>query len=332
MFCYDQEPLLPEYNYELFQRAKRIRDDDGVRRPVILLNTERHSQAKNQILKEWGFVDCYYFFHIFAAADWFRGYQYCPGLVSPAERTVRKKFIAFNRITGNSRVYRSFFVAELQQQGLLDHGHISYSDRCPVHNNSYRDNIQDAVVKHGVSAEYAEQCILSLDQIPFPLRIDHKTNSSIPNGSPTLSAIDECMESFLYVVTETCFWEDKEHLTEKIFKPIVSRQPFVLLGCANNLQYLRDYGFRTFDQWWDESYDNIEDPVERLQAVVQIVKDICSRSDQELEQMLVEMTEVLEYNYQRFYSKDLLDQAWQELTTNLQQAVAQLPRPTVPET
>jgi hypothetical protein len=140
------------------------------------------------------------------------------------------------------------------------------------------------------------------------------------------------MESFLYVVTETCFWEDKEHLTEKVFKPIVSRQPFVLLGCANNLQYLRDYGFRTFDQWWDESYDKIEDPVERLQAVVQIIKDICSRSDQELEQMLVEMTEVLEYNYQRFYSKDLLDQAWQELTTNLQQAVAQLPRPTVPET
>lgn len=332
LFCYDQEPLLPDYNDSLFQVANDSKDDAGNSRPVILLNTERDSQAKKQILERWKFFDCYYFFHVFAAADWYRGYQYCPRLIAPKERTIRKKYITFNRITGNSRVYRSFFIAELQRLGLLEQGYVSYSDYCPVHNNSYQTNMLVAIEQHNLSSEYVTNAISALDQVAFPLRIDHKNKTAIPNGSQVLSAIDECMESFLHVVTETCFWEEKKHLTEKIFKPIVARQPFVLLGCANNLKYLKDYGFRTFDHWWDESYDAVQDPVARLQAVVKIINDVCQKSNAELEDMLADMNKVLEYNYRRFYSQDLLDQVWNELESNLEQAVAQLSRPMSQET
>ena len=332
LFCYDQEPLIPVFNHLLFEHASEVYDDRGKLRQVILLNTERQSQAKKQVLEEHQFIDCYYFFHVLAAADWYRGYQYCAKLTQPVQRKIQKKYIAFNRITGNSRVYRSFFVAELQRQGLLDHGHVSYSEQCPVHNNSYRTNMMIAKDLYCLSPEYVTESIAALDSISFPLRIDHKNKSHIPNGSQVLSAIDESMESFLHVVTETCFWEDKEHLTEKIFKPIVARQPFVLLGCANNLKYLKDYGFRTFDRWWDESYDAIQDPVARLQAVVKIINDVCQKSNAELEDMLADMSKVLEYNYRRFYSQDLLDQVWNELESNLEQAVAQLSRPMSQET
>lgn len=331
LFCYDQEPLMPVFNRPLFEHAQTHCDDSGNPRPVILLNTERHSQAKNQILEEHGFVDCYYFFHALAAADWYRGYQYCASLTLPRQRTINKAYITFNRITGNSRVYRSLLVAELEQRQVLDRGHISYSEHCPVHDTNYEINIRNAVDQFGIPTDYAEQCIQALDRIRFPLRIDHGT-TAIPNGSQTLSAINQCMESFLHVVTETCYWDRKEHLTEKIFKPIVARQPFVLLGCANNLQYLRDYGFRTFDRWWDESYDQIQDPVVRLRAVASIIDSLCQLTNRELERMLSEMNSVLEYNYRRFYSQDFLDQVWNELETNLEQAVAQLSPPTVPET
>jgi hypothetical protein len=134
------------------------------------------------------------------------------------------------------------------------------------------------------------------------------------------------MESFVYLVTETCFFDKKLHLTEKVFKPIVSKQPFLLLGCANNLQYLKSYGFKTFNRWWDENYDAIEDPLTRLKVVVNILKGICEKSNDELEQMLLDMQEVLEYNYNWFYSKEFLDLVWNELTTNLQAAIAQLKR------
>jgi hypothetical protein len=165
----------------------------------------------------------------------------------------------------------------------------------------------------------------------FPLRID-TGNNEIPNGSQTIGPHQQLMESFLHVVTETCFWESKKHLTEKIFKPIVARQPFLLLGCAHNLDYLKSYGFKTFDSWWDESYDSIEDPIERIKAVVNIIYDITRLSNDKLEDMLKEMNDVLEHNYQLFYSKEFVNNAWQELETNLTQAIAQLPPLTSPET
>ena len=66
--------------------------------------------------------------------------------------------------------------------------------------------------------------------------------------------------------------------------------------------------------------------------MVKIINDVCQKSNAELEDMLADMNKVLEYNYRRFYSQDLLDQVWNELESNLEQAVAQLSRPMSQET
>jgi hypothetical protein len=172
-----------------------------------------------------------------------------------------------------------------------------------------------------ISWDYANQAIANIATAPLPLRVDYKDQVEIPNHSFILSAVPETQESFCYVVTETCFWERKHHLTEKIFKPIVSQMPFLLIGAAHNLAYLREYGFETFGQWWDESYDTIEDPVTRLKAVTDVLETICSKSNAELETMLHDMQDVLLYNYNRFYSQEFVDSAWEELTENLRFSV-----------
>jgi len=320
--CYDQEPILDSC-VETFRQVKQMYSPGGDR-SIILLNTETNSKIKNKLLEEFKFGDCSCFFHIFAAADWYRGYQHCVELIDPSKRKIKKKYITFNRITGNSRAYRSLFVAELDKNNLIEHGHVSYSDTCPEHGH-YSTSIHEIIEKHNVSTEYVLACKTILDSITFPLRIDFKDTALIPNGSQTLNAIPEMMESFLHVVTETCFWETKDHLTEKIFKPIVARQPFVLLGCANNLKYLKNYGFKTFDSWWDESYDKIQDPVERIQAVVKIIKDICAMPEDELEATLRGMQYVLNYNYNLFYSKEFVQREWNNLKQSLTQAVVQHP-------
>ena len=315
--CFDQEPITEH----LETLIKKIRTDWGPGRNIILLNTESNSIAKNTLLSKYNIIDCYYFFHIFAAADWYRGYQYCADLLEPAKRKINKKFITFNRLTGDSRAYRSLFVAALARDRLLDFGHVSYSAVCPEHGH-YEHNILATVAKYNVSADYVIRARYHLDRIKQQLRIDKKEDI-ISNGSQTIDAIPELMESFLHVVTETCFWETKDHLTEKIFKPIVARQPFVLLGCANNLKYLKRYGFKTFDAWWDESYDSITDPVERIEAVVKIIQDICNMSNEELEGMLQGMKYILDYNYNLFYSQDFINNAWTELKENITEATAQ---------
>lgn len=320
-FCYDQEPLLPGYNDSLFQYVKH---NVAQGRPVILLNTEQDSDAKKYFLEKFNMTDAYCFFHIFAAHDWYRGYQYDSEIIPVAQRTVKKKFISFNRLTGSARVYRSLLVGELAKHDLLSQGHVSYSDTCPEHGH-YHTTLDYAVKEYSVNPVYVEEIKSELDKLDHPLRIDHKEKSAIPNHSMVLSAVPECMESFVYVVTETCFWETKCHLTEKAFKPIILRQPFILVGCAYNLEYLKSYGFKTFDRWFDESYDKITDPVMRLQAVADVLKSICSRSEDELTDMLHEMEEVLEHNYRLFNSREFLDSAWNELTHNLKVAIESAP-------
>jgi hypothetical protein len=318
--CYDQEPLDFNYNYELFNHIKN--EFDG---PYVLLNTEQDSDEKNKILKYFGFIDCYYFFHAFAAADWFRGYQYNSKMIPLEKRTIKKDFITFNRITSNHRVYRTLFVAELIKNDALANGHVSYSDVCPdteLHYADYLDNINQ-YQKIDVS-EYKSL----LSSTAMPLRIDTPMDSYIPNKSFVISAEDKTQESLFQVVTETMFWGRKKHLTEKIFKPVVSKNPFILLGCAHNLRYLKSYGFKTFDRWIDESYDDIEDDHIRLKAVVDVLKSLEGKDKKE---MLLEMREVLNYNYDYFYSNDFVTLAWKELIGNLLSAIIQTGAPLKPQ-
>jgi hypothetical protein len=92
-------------------------------------------------------------------------------------------------------------------------------------------------------------------------------------------------------------------LTEKIFKPIVLKRPFILVSSYGNLQYLKSYGFKNFINWIDESYDEIVDNDIRLEKIAIEIEKLCQLSDDQLEQMHLDMNEILEYNYKHFFGK-----------------------------
>jgi hypothetical protein len=315
---YDQEPILGEFNFKLLDH---VRDNFLGGSKFILVTTEHNSENLDLVKSKYNCPVVYYFHHVFAAHNWYRGYKFDARLIAPDKRQLKKKYISFNRLTSNGRTYRSLFVSELIQRDILDQGHVSYSSTCPTNEKHYVDNLYDAVSKGLINKTVAEEAIKNIDSAPLPLRIDYINETTIPNYSMVLSAIPECMESFVYVVTETCYWERKCHLTEKIFKPIVSRMPFILVGCAHNLEYLRSYGFKTFDRWIDESYDTIEDPVERMHAIGVVLLDLSNRSLDDLQAILCEMQEVLDHNYNLFYSQEFLDHCWNELLDNIKSVV-----------
>ena len=316
LIFYDQEPILGKFNHRLFDYIR-----DNRIGPYILITTEKDSDAVDAISERYDWPAVYYFHHVFAAHDWYRGAVFDKRLIAPNKRQLKKKYISFNRITSNGRVYRSLFVNELIYRDILDQGHVSYSSICPDNGKDYVDNLTTARDSKLITADIAKEVIHNLSSVPMPLHIDTPHNVPIPNGSHSLSAVNECMESFVYVVTETCYWERKCHLTEKIFKPIVSRMPFILVGPAHNLSYLKSYGFRTFDRWIDESYDTIEDPIERMHAIGVVLADISNRSLDDLQVILCEMQEVLDYNYNLFYSQKFLDHCWNELIDNIKSVV-----------
>ena len=80
----------------------------------------------------------------------------------------------------------------------------------------------------------------------------------------------------------------------------MSRRPFILVGAPGNLAYLKRYGFRTFDRWIDESYDEETNHEIRIRMIADQLEYLCT---QDVTQMYNEMQEVLEYNHQHFYGK-----------------------------
>ena len=307
---YDQEPLDFDYNKTLLDYIT-----GNTRGPWILVSTERNSIDKDKILEHYPFANLDYFFHIFAAADWYRGHEYIPGIIAPKDRQLKKTYITFNRLTSNRRIYRSLLVNELYKNNLLEHGHVSYSKNCPD-GGSFDNNLRNGVPEYQLSTELVEEAIANISQLP-ELRIDFADHDYIPNQSMLLTPLDKLMESFVFVVTETCYFQTKTHLTEKVFKPIVLRMPFLLLGCAHNLEYLRSYGFKTFSDFWDESYDSIEDPILRLEAVVKIIKDISTMSSEQQSAMLRDMEPILDHNYNLFNDPNFVKQEWTHLTQQL---------------
>ena len=308
---FDQEPLDFDYNKPLFDHIT-----GNTRNPWILVSTERSGTDLDRILEHYPFahVDC--FFHIFAATDWFRGHEYIPGIIAPKDRQFKKTYITFNRLTSNRRIYRTLLVNELYKNKLLDAGYVSFSKNCPA-GGDFADNLRAGVPEFTIPPKLLKQAIKNISGIP-ELRIDFK-DQDIPNQSMLLSPIDKLMQSFVFVVTETCFFQTKTHLTEKIFKPIVLRMPFLLLGCAHNLEYLRSYGFKTFSDFWDESYDTIEDPIKRIEAVVKILKDLSKMSPEEQKELLLKMEPILEHNYQLFNSPDFVRNEWLSLKNKLEE-------------
>ena len=76
-------------------------------------------------------------------------------------------------------------------------------------------------------------------------------------------------------------------LTEKVAKPLGTGKPFVLLGGRGSLRLLRDWGFVTFGNVMDESYDDEEIPTLRIEKIIRSLKQVYHSPDRQhiIEQM-----------------------------------------------
>jgi len=110
--------------------------------------------------------------------------------------------------------------------------------------------------------------------------------------------------AFLQIAAETVFNYPNVYVTEKSFKPIIYKRPFVLVGSPGCLNNLKSFGFKTFNQYWDESYDLIEDPEKRMLAILEIIEFVCAKSIDELQKLCYDMKNILEHNF-NLYCLDL---------------------------
>lgn len=90
------------------------------------------------------------------------------------------------------------------------------------------------------------------------------------------------------------------HLSEKTTRAFIYGLPFVLVSTTDSLKTLKEYGFKTFDRWWDESYDSELDSKLRMKKIQLLLMEISNYSISECQKIYVEMHDVLIHNYNQY--------------------------------
>lgn len=113
---------------------------------------------------------------------------------------------------------------------------------------------------------------------------------------------------FVYLITETAAEYPYPYFSEKTWKAMVSQVPFMIVGAAGSIAKLQEFGFQTFDRWWNEDYDDLPTAAQRIEAVVSEVKKLSLLSLPKLNQLRQEMQPILKHNFEHlstFVERDL---------------------------
>ena len=305
IFFHDQEPIHLDIHNDLFLEVENrnldLNNEHGPKFTAII-TSECNSETVEQVCSTFRWKPYYYFFHGWAALDWYRGYHRTFLMPEPDRRTITKSFISPNRIIGGRRQHRIDLMYHLLQRGI-NNAWIGFPEVCPVENIHIRD-----------LAGPERAPVFEAANLPW-----HFTGETdYPMHSCWLSLFNESAESLAYLVTETVATGRRHHLTEKTFKPICLGMPFVLVSTAGSLKYLRSYGFKTFDSIWDESYDSETDDKKRLIMIADLLKQLDQLDSNESQLLFKKAIPIIEHNYNHFYGGNFEKILWQELKNMLQ--------------
>ena len=87
-------------------------------------------------------------------------------------------------------------------------------------------------------------------------------------------------------------------ITEKTFRTIANGHPVIWVSSPGTVAVMKRLGFITFNDFWSEDYDKIQDPVERLDEVIKVLKGLCELTVDQRKEMYNDMKPRLKYNQQ----------------------------------
>jgi hypothetical protein len=131
-----------------------------------------------------------------------------------------------------------------------------------------------------------------------PFIIDHRYDLTF-NLACNITK-EDYERTFISMVTESLADDDTLFFSEKIWKPIMVGHPFIIYGNQFTLKHLKSLGYKTFDKWIDESYDEIYDRVHRAQKIVSELKKFENKTIEELTTIRVEMEETCRFNKEHY--------------------------------
>lgn len=208
------------------------------------------------------------------------------------ERVPEKLFLSWNR---RFRDHRIAIALGLDKLGLVDRSYMSMGATDPENVN--------ITIESMFNPYYVSDFNIGPDDVnkfknKLPLVLDGETDTVRMCQDFDDANRQFYQNSLVSIVTETNFNADEVTLTEKSFKPSKEKHPFIIVGAPGAIQAFRDMGFRTFNEFWDENYDNIPDPRQRMKAILDVLNYIGSWNNEQIIEFRRKVKHVLDHNYE----------------------------------
>lgn len=269
---------------------------------VLLVHSEKNS---HELTKYEGcnFIGVYYWSHALIARDWFRYAQVDPKLYNNDQSPKTKDFLIYNRAWSGTREYRIKFADLLVQSNLLPH--------CVTKFNAY-----------DLGLHYQNHSFVNKNFVPSQYNLENffDTNNFLPTASADYN-VEDYSNTGIEVVLETLFDDQRLHLTEKTLRPLACGKPFMLAATPGSLQYLKEYGFKTFSPYIDETYDTLQDPLARLKHIILEMQRLASLDQIEKSHLYTQINQIAKFNQSRFFSQEFFDCIVSEYQSNLLRAL-----------
>jgi len=189
--------------------------------------------------------------------------------------------------------HRLSVIAEAETRGLLDNmiwscGYETDNMTLPGDDPDVDKKVLSMLPKQ---AEFEPHDNISGNEIP--IHHDRKFNLKWPQKCK-INIITESQARDLIID------HDPPHpvrfLTEKTFKAMAWGMPFLFVGNQHGLQRLRDLGFKTFPEWFDESYDELDNYNLRIKGMFDAYEKFLSE-----EHSIDEIQNSLEHNFNKIH-------------------------------
>lgn len=245
------------------------------------------------------------------ANHWINGYD---DRINPTKleyKNYDKKYVSLN---GYFRDHRAAIVFGLASYNLIDKGYVSYSIK-DGGSKGY-DAYENLVNRLRSCPEFVQLLVDNEEQL---VKLDHILLDTDYNqqgrnlAQPEIQHTEFFNNTYFTLLTETNFPDMRRTeytycpdilsdnigrlYSEKTFRCIAFKHPFIATGPKGFLEVLRWLGYKTFHPIIDESYDQEPDHAKRLWMIVQETRRLCELEGDALKNFLDQAREICEYNY-----------------------------------
>ena len=214
-----------------------------------------------------------------------------------APRQRARRFICLNQTV---RPIRAMLLLKLMREGLWDKGFISVGPVLLIGHGrevTHDEYLQRMRKLRGFS-DIVDDVAPLLDQLEAlaPTYVDGDAPLADARTLLIPAAFPEYRQSWFTVVTETHFSDRFHRITEKPFKPVLNFHPLIFLSSLGSLRLMRAYGFETYPGFFDEVYDEVEDPRRRFDMVFEQIARLSTLDEAELARRDAAVAEAVVFN------------------------------------